>query len=191
VLQVSHGGYCGFLKRRRNSIRQADLIARIREAHRRSRYTYGSRRLMYYLRKSGLTIGKYRVRRLMKQAGITVKKKRACKTTTKSSHRYPISPNLVAGNFEMARPNMVWVSDITYKRTAEGWLYLAVVMDLYSRKVVGWSVARTLAVDLVVEALLMATGRRNPEPGLIHHSDRGVQYACDRYRRLLATHGLL
>jgi putative transposase len=191
VLEVSHSGYYGFLKRRGDSIRQADLIARIREAHMRSRHTYGSRRLMHYLRKDGLEIGRYRVRHLMRLAGISARKRRKYRTTTKNSHRYPVSPNLVAGNFETARPNMVWVSDITYIRTAEGWLYLAVVMDLYSRKIVGWSVARTLAVDIVVEALLMATGRRNPEPGLIHHSDRGIQYACDNYRQLLSANGMV
>ena len=86
---------------------------------------------------------------------------------------------------------MVWVSDLTYIKTAEGWLYLAVVMDLYSRKIVGWSLARTMAVETVIEAMLMAIGRRNPVPGLIHHSDRGSQYACDRYRDLLAKHGIL
>jgi len=191
VLEVSHGGYYGFLKRRGDSIRQADLIARIREAHRRSRYTYGSRRLMHYLRKSGLEIGRYRVRRLMKLAGIRVKKRRKYRNTTKSSHRYPVSPNLVARCFETAEPNVVWVSDITYIRTAEGWLYLAVVMDLYSRKIVGWSLAKTMAVDMVIKALLMAIGRRNPEPGLIHHSDQGVQYACDSYRRLLTANGMI
>ena len=191
VLEVSHGGYYEFLKKRGDSIRQADLIARIREAHRRSRYTYGSRRLMHYLKKDGLEIGRYKVRRLMKLAGISARKRREYRTTTKSSHRYPVSPNLVAGNFKTAKPNVVWVSDITYIRTAEGWLYLAVVMDLYSRKIVGWSVARTLAVDIVVEALFMAIGRRNPKAGLIHHSDRGIQYACDRYRRLLGEYGLV
>jgi transposase InsO family protein len=191
VLEVSHGGYYGFLGRRGDSIRQADLIARIREAHRRSRYIYGSRRLMHYLRKGGLEIGRYRVRRLMKLAGISVRKRHKYRTTTKSSHRYPVSPNLVAGNFDTEKPNMVWVSDITYIKTAEGWLYLAVVMDLYSRKIVGWSLARTMAVEMVTAALLMAIGRRNPGPGLIHHSDRGIQYACGNYRQLLSANGMV
>jgi putative transposase len=191
VLAVSHSGYYGFLHRRGDGLRHADLIARIREAHRRSRFTYGSRRLMYQLRKGGLVIGRYRVRRLMRLAGISVRKRRRYKVTTRSNHRYPVSPNLVQGHFEAATPNMVWVSDITYIKTAEGWLYLAVVMDLYSRKVVGWSLATTMAVEMVMEALIMAIGRRSPGPGLIHHSDRGSQYACDRYRRLLGAYGII
>ena len=146
---------------------------------------------MYQLRKGGLVIGRYRVRRLMRLAGISVRKRRRYKVTTRSNHRYPVSPNLVQGHFEAAAPNMVWVSDITYIKTAEGWLYLAVVMDLYSRKVVGWSLAATMAVEMVMEALMMAIGRRSPSPGLIHHSDRGSQYACDRYRRLLEAYGMI
>ena len=191
VLEVSPSGYYGFLKRRGQDLRNADLIARIREAHRRSRYTYGSRRVMHELRKSGLVIGRYRVRHLMRVAGIRAKQRRRYKTTTKSKHSYPISPNLIRRCFVTERPNIVWVSDLTYIKTAEGWLYLAVVMDLYSRKIVGWSLARTMAVETVIEAMLMAIGRRNPVPGLIHHSDRGSQYACDRYRDLLARHGIV
>ena len=191
VLEVSHSGYYGFLRRRGDGERQAELIARIREAHRRSRYTYGSRRLMHQLRKSGLTIGRYRVRHLMRLAGISVRKRRKYKITTRSKHRYPVSPNLIGGCFQTAKPNLVWVSDITYVKTVEGWLYLAVVMDLYSRKVVGWALARTMAAELVERALIMAIGRRQPGPGLVHHSDRGSQYACYDYRRLLETHGMI
>jgi putative transposase len=191
VLEVSHSGYYGFLRRRGNSIRQADLIARIREVHRRSRYTYGSRRIMRQLRKNGLVIGRYRVRRLMRLAGVSVRKRRKYKTTTRSDHRYPVSPNLIQRCFRTEQPNLVWVSDITYIKTIEGWLYLAVVMDLYSRKVVGWSLARNMAVAMVKNTLMMAIGRRKPGPGLIHHSDRGIQYACDEYRRLLQSHGMI
>ena len=191
VLEVSPSGYYEFLKRWGNGVKQADLIARIREVHRKSRYTYGSRRIMRQLRKNGMKIGRYRVRRLMRLAGITVKKKRRYKTTTKSNHRYPVSPNLIERCFQTERPNMVWVSDITYIKTREGWLYLAVVMDLYSRKIVGWALARNMAVEIVKSALIMAIGRRKPENGLIHHSDRGIQYACDEYRRLLLSHGMI
>jgi len=145
VLEISPSGYYGFLRRRGNSIRQADLIALIREVHRRSRYTYGSRRIMHQLRRSGLAIGRWRVRRLMKRAGVRVKRKRKYRITTRSNHRYPVSPNLIRGRFQAARPNLIWVSDITYIKTLEGWLYLAVVMDLYSRKIVGWSLARNMA----------------------------------------------
>ena len=174
VLEVSRAGYYGFLKRQGKGIKYAELLFYIREIHRRSRYAYGSRRIMRRLRQDNIRIGRYKVRRLMKLAGVKVRKKKKYRTTTRSNHRYPVSPNLVERCFRTEKPNMVWVSDITYVKTVEGWLYLAVVMDLYSRKVVGWSLARTIAVKLVVEALLMAVGRRKPEPGLIHHSDRGV-----------------
>ena len=190
-MEVSHSGYYEFLKRRGDSLRQADLIARIREVHRKSRYTYGSRRIMQQLRKNGMMIGRYRVRRLIRLAGIAVKKKRRYKITTQSNHRYPASPNLIQRCFQTERPNTVWVSDITYIKTMEGWLYLAVVMDLYSRKIVGWALARNMAVEMVKSALMMAIGRRKPGNGLIHHSDRGIQYACDEYRRLLQNHGMI
>jgi putative transposase len=191
VLEVSHSGYYGFLRRRGNQLRQVELIARLRAVHRRSRGTYGSRRLMYRLRKDGLDIGRYRVRRLMRLAGIVAKKRRRYKTTTISKHGYPVSENLIERHFQTDRPNIVWVSDITYLKTREGWLYLAVVMDLYSRKIVGWSVANNMRVSMVKDALLMAIGRRKPGPGLIHHSDRGSQYACHEYRDLLQVHKIV
>ena len=146
---------------------------------------------MHQLRKEGLVIGRYRVRRLMRLAGISVRRRRRYKTTTNSKHRYPVSPNLIAGCFQVAKPNLVWVSDITYIKTLEGWLYLATVMDLFSRKIVGWSLARNMTVEMVKAALLMAIGRRKPDPGLIHHSDRGSQYACQEYRGLLAANGVI
>lgn len=168
-----------------------ELIAWLRAIHRRSRGTYGSRRLMYQLRKEGLEIGRYRVRRIMRLAGIIAGKKRRYKATTKSKHGYPVSENLIAGHFQTDKPNMVWVADITYLRTRIGWLYLAVVVDLYSRKIVGWSLANNMRVAMVKDALLMAIGRRQPGPGLIHHSDRGSQYACQEYRDLLQTHNIV
>ena len=127
----------------------------------------------------------------MRLAGVSVKKKRKCKVTTQSNHRYPVSPNLVRRNFQADKPNTVWVSDITYIKTLEGWLYLAIVLDLYSRKVVGWSLARRMTIAMVKQALMMAIGRRQPEPGLIHHSDQGIQYACDEYRQLLRSYGIV
>ncbi len=191
MLEVSHSGYYAFLGRRGESIRQADLIAMIREIHRKSRFTYGSRRIVYQLRRNNVDIGRFRVRRLMRLAGVSVRKRRRYKVTTRSNHRFPVSPNLIQRCFQTEKPNMVWVSDITYIKTAEGWLYLAVVMDLYSRKIVGWSLARNMAVEMVKNALTMAIGRRAPCPGLIHHSDRGIQYACDEYRRLLQSYGMV
>jgi putative transposase len=191
VLGVSPSGYYGFVVRRGDGLREAELIARIREVHRRSRYTYGSRRIMWQLRREGLIIGRYRVRRLMRLAEVVVKQKRKYRVTTRSNHRYPVSPNLIQGCFHTVQPDRVWVSDITYIKTIEGWLYLAVVMDLYSRKIVGWSLARNMAVEMVKAALLMAIGRRQPGTGLIHHSDRGSQYACDAYQDLLHSHGMI
>jgi len=191
VLEISPSGYYGFLRRRGDSIRQADMIILIREVHRRSRYTYGSRRIMQQLRQNGLVIGRWRVRRLMKLAGVRVRRRRKYRTTTRSNHHYPVSPNLVQGSFQASRPNLVWVADITYIKTLEGWLYLAVVMDLFSRKIVGWALEKNMAVKMVKHALLMAAGRRKPAPGLIHHSDRGIQYACSDYRRLLKSQGMV
>jgi transposase InsO family protein len=191
VLEVSASGYYAFVRRGGDDLQHADLIRRIREAHRRSRQSYGSRRIMKRLNKEGLAIGRYRVRRLMRLAGVSAKSKRRHKITTHSNHRYPAAPNLIQGYFRTERPNMVWVSDITYIKTIEGWLYLAAVMDLYSRRIVGWSLARTMTVDLVKNALLMAIGRRSPKQGLIHHSDRGIQYACDEYRQLLQRNQII
>lgn len=191
VLRVSRSGYYGFMKKRGKRLRHAEMIIRIREIHQRSRYTYGSRRIMHQLRNNGIMIGRYRVRRLMRLAGIMVKRKRRYRVTTRSNHRYPVSPNLVARNFRAHQPNRVWASDITYIRTLEGWLYLAVVLDLFSRKVVGWAMARRMTVELVKKALLMAVGRRGPGPGLIHHSDRGIQYACHEYRRILGAYDMV
>ncbi len=190
VLGVSHSGYYGFMKRRGNGLCQANLIARIREAFHHSRGTYGSRRLMYQLRRRGVVIGRWRVRHFMRLAGICVRQRRRYRVTTHSNHHYPVSPNLLERRFETPGPNLVWVSDITYIRTIEGWLYLAAVMDLYSRKVVGWALSKNMEVGMVKDALLMAIGRRKPGPGLIHHSDRGTQYACHEYRVLLQAHGI-
>ena len=191
VLEVSPSGYYAFLRRRGESIRQADLIAKVREIHRQSRFTYGSRRIMYQLQREHVAIGRFRVRRLMRLAGVSARKRRRYKITTQSHHRYPVAPNLIQRCFQTEKPNMVWVSDITYIKTAEGWLFLAVVMDLYSRKIVGWSLARNMTVEMVKNAIMMAIGRRTPGPGLIHHSDRGIQYACDEYHRLLQSYGIV
>jgi putative transposase len=191
VLEISSSGYYGFLLRTGVNIQPVALLTRIKEIHRQSRGTYGSRRIMCQLRKDGLAIGRYRVRRLMRLGGIAVKLRRRYKATTKSTHNYAVTANLVAGCFQTARPNLIWVSDITYIKTSEGWLYLAVVMDLYSRKIVGWALDRYMAVALVKRALIMAIGRRRPAAGLIHHSDRGSQYACHEYRQLLATHNMI
>jgi putative transposase len=172
-------------------MREEQILQRIREVYRRSRKSYGSRRIMRQLCRDGVQIGRYRVRRLMRLGGIQVKKRRRYKATTMSKHAYPVSPNLIRRCFSTSGPNKVWVSDITYIRIAGGWMYLAIVMDLYSRRIVGWSLSRNLRTELVERALLMAIGRRRPGTGLIHHSDRGIQYASYQYRALLENNGMI
>ena len=126
----------------------------------------------------------------MKEAGVWVRYKKKYKATTNSNHKKPVYENELEQRFKVEKPNMAWVGDITYIWTSEGWLYLAVVIDLYSRKVVGWSMGSRMKAQLVCDALTMAIGQRQPDAGLIVHSDQGVQYASDEYRRLLKSHGL-
>ncbi|MDY6912213.1 MAG: IS3 family transposase [Chloroflexota bacterium] len=127
----------------------------------------------------------------MCQAGVAVSGKKRFRKTTDSRHGYPIAPNLLDRRFEVSQPNRFWASDITYLWTKEGWLYLAVVMDLYSRKVVGWTISKRMTSDPVKDALTMAFGRRRPDTGLIHHSDRGSQYASYDYQQLMAGYGMI
>ncbi len=136
-------------------------------------------------------VGKKRVERLMKSAGIAVRTHRRYVTTTDSDHDQPIAPNLLQQDFTAAAPNQRWVTDITYIPTEEGWLFLASILDLYSRKIVGWAMQPTMHTSLVLKALDMAVVDRQPTPGLIHHSDRGSQYASEDYRRKLAEHGMV
>jgi transposase InsO family protein len=138
----------------------------------------------------GQRVGKHRVARLMRQAGIRAKTVRKWRATTDSPHAGPVAANTLARQFTVAQPNCVWVSDLTYVWTAEGWLYLAVVLDLYSRAVIGWEMGARLTGALVQGALQMALQHRRPTPGLLHHSDRGSQYAATVYQRVLATHGI-
>jgi putative transposase len=163
-----------------------------RLVHRRTRGTYGAPRIHQELRGEGKRVGKKRVARLMQADGLVGRRRSRRVRTTDSRHAHPIAPNLLGRQFDVngMRLNQVWVSDITYVPTAEGWLYLAVVLDLASRRVVGWSMATTLHASLALNALRMAIRSRRPDAGLIHHSDRGVQYACTDYRALLATHGM-
>ena len=152
---------------------------------------YGSRRLMTALQTKGITIGRYKVRRLMRQAELTPVWKRKFVNTTDSKHNLPVAENILDRKFNPSGPNTVWTSDITYVRTRTGWLYLAVVMDLFSRKIVGWAMSPTMPADLVCRALKMAIGARQPLPGLLIHSDRGSQYASHEYQNLLKKHGLI
>ncbi len=192
VLQVSRSGYYGFVNRDR--VGQASgpdpaVLADVRRLHRESRRTYGQRRLCEALQAEGYPVGRWRTRTWMRQAGVNVRQKRPwAPRTTDSRHALPVAPNLLNRQFAVAVPNRVWGSDITYLPTQEGWLYLAIVVDLFSRKVVGWAVAATMETSLVEAALTMAIGRRQPPPGLLHHSDRGSQYASQAYQTLLQRH---
>jgi transposase InsO family protein len=193
ALRVSRSGYYAWQKGRQ-SRRHADnlvLLERIQELHRASRGIYGSPRIFDDLREEGFQCGKNRVARLMRRNGIVSKVKRKFKVTTTSRHTLPVADNLVARQFSVAAPNRVWVSDITYLWTAEGWLYLTVILDLYSRSVVGWSMSDRLTTDLALKALGHALLRRRPAAGLLFHSDRGSQYASEEFRRMLRRHGIV
>jgi transposase InsO family protein len=142
------------------------------------------------LQAEGFSVGRYKARRLMQEAGVVVRHRKRCPVTTDSRHGYAVAPNLLARQFDVETSDTVWAGDITYLWTAEGWLYVAALLDLHSRKVVGWAMSSRIDAALVQEALHMALGRRGPAPGLIHHSDRGSQYACGAYQELLATRGI-
>jgi len=167
------------------------LLSEVRRIHSESRGSYGARRISKSLRLQGHDVGRYRSRSLMKKAGIFVKRCRRYRITTDSKHNLPVAPNLLNRNFQVEHPDKVWCSDITYLWTMEGWLYLAVVMDLYSRKIVGWAMSSRMKGSLVQAALSMAYWRRKPGKGLIHHSDRGSQYAGGEYRKLLGLYGMI
>jgi len=143
------------------------------------------------LRKRGIRCSVNRIARLMKQHGIVAVQHRKYRPTTDSGHSFPVAPNRLGRNFEADQRNRVWVADITYIPTDEGWLYLATELDLYSHRIVGWSLSSRISRQLVLDALEMAVGLRRPGPGLIHHSDRGVQYACGDFQKLLKRHGMV
>ena len=164
---------------------QAALEAHAKELFDYSKASYGSRRIAKNLQAVGYQIGRYRARSLMRKLGLKVKNTKRYKVTTDSRHSYPVAPNLLDRQFEVDTPNTVWTADITYIWTLEGWSYLAVVMDLFSRQIVGWAMDKRMKAQLVIDALAMAYWRRKPAPGLMHHSDRGSQYACERYQKQL------
>ena len=194
VLNVSRAGYYAWLQRPASPrYQQRDqLVAAIEESHRESHGIYGSPRIHRDLVEQGHKACQNTVAKLMHQRQIRSKvKRRFVVQTTDSHHPHPIAHNRLNRDFDQALPDRVWTSDITYIPTDEGWLYLAVVMDACSRKVVGWSMADHMEASLVIDALEMAVSRRNSTAGLMVHSDRGVQYACDDYQQLLARHGLV
>ncbi len=187
LLEVSRSGYYTH-RQARPSPERVQEQTHVRAAFAASGRNYGSRRVMHTLRAKGLRIGRHRVRTLMREMDLRTNWKRKFVSTTDSRHTLPVAENVLDRQFEVAQPNLAWVSDITYIRTAQGWLYLAVVLDLYSRKVVGWAMAPTMPAGLVVSALDQALQQRRPAPGLILHSDRGSQYASDEYQALLKQH---
>ncbi len=156
-----------------------------------SRSSLGSRTMVKNLRQEDFDIGRDKTRRLMKRLGLKVKPKRKYKVTTDSTHNFPVAKNVLNRAFSPSAPNQAWGSDITYLWTQQGWIYLAVVIDLYSRRVVGWSIDRRMKKALVIRALMMAVNLRKPPPGLICHSDRGSQYASHDYQKLLKQHGII
>ena len=195
-LEVSPSGYYAWQKRRDRpgprALQDRALAQEIDQIHTRSRQTYGSPRVVQELRQKGQRHGRNRIARLMKQQGLCGRQKRRYRVqTTDSNHDHPIAPNLLAQAPKATAPNELWVADLTYIETQEGWLYLAAIMDLYSRKIVGWAMSERIDTVLVLKALAMALLHRSPPANLLFHSDRGVQYASGDYRQALRQAGLI
>jgi putative transposase len=191
VLGVSPSGYYDWCQRPPSQRQQSNdkLLVAIRRVHENSRQTYGSPRIHAALRQQGIVVGRKRVAHLMQKHGLVgqaTRRKRP--VTTRREPGALAAPNLLAQTFTASKPNQKWLADLTYIDTAEGWLYLALVMDLFSRAIVGWSMANHMQAVLVEQALRMALGRRLPDPGLLHHSDQGSQYTSHLIRTLLAQH---
>ncbi len=192
MLAVSRAGFYAWRRRpqaartREDQVLAVAVAAIYAEHHGR----YGSPRVRVELRERGQRSGRKRIARLMRLQGLRARPRRRYRTTTDSRHGLPVCPNLLARRFAVAQPNTAWVTDMTYLWTAQGWLYLAVMIDLFSRRVVGWSMSERIDRKLALDALRMALAQRRPQPGLIHHSDRGSQYASADYQQQLARHGL-
>ncbi len=187
VLRVSRSGYYSYLRRglsQRNEENKR-LVTKIREIWKWSRGTYGSPRITAELQAQGFGCGENRIARLMRENGIKARTRKKFKITTKSDHSLPIAEDLVGRDFSASQINELWLSDITYIWTWEGWMYLAAVMDVYNRQIVGWALHDRLSKILVVDALIEALQERSPQPGLIFHSDRGSQYASHKVKKIL------
>jgi putative transposase len=192
ILRVSRSGFYAWSKRPESARARSDraLVVDIRAAHEASRGTYGSPRVHRELVAQGRAAGRDRVARLMREQALRGRRKRRFRNTTQSNHRHPVAPNGLERKFMVERPNTAWVGDITYVWTLEGWLYLAVILDLYSRRVVGWAMGPRIDQALTLRALGMALDTRMPGAGLMHHTDRGSQYAANDYRKLLEARGI-
>lgn len=191
IMNVSPRGYRAYRSRPMSRRQRKDLIvlAHIREQFRLSLGSYGRPRMTEELKELGLGVGHRRVGRLMRQNGISVVRTRKHKVTTDSNHKFNIAPNLLNRDFFAEKPNQKWVVDISYIWPREGWLYLAVALDLHSRRVIGWAVSTRMKRDLAIRALEMAIALRRPPEGCVHHSDRGSQYCSHDYQKLLRQHG--
>ncbi|MFC1746503.1 IS3 family transposase [Candidatus Riflebacteria bacterium] len=188
VLKVSRSGFYSWTSRKESQREKENrhLASRIKNIHKESRENYGSPRIHEELLDTGYFCSKNRVARIMKKEGIRAKHRRKFRVfTTDSKHKFPVSPNILDRNFSVNDANQVWIADITYIPTKNGWVYLAAVMDLFSRAIVGWSVGKRITRQLTINALTMAVLQRKPPEGLLHHSDRGKQYACSDYQRLM------
>ncbi len=192
LLGVSASGYYAWRKRPESARveRDRDLLAKIRQAHAASRGVYGSPRVHAELVAAGISVGRHKVAQLMRTARLRGCPKRRYRTTTQRDPSHPVARNLLKRDFTADRPNRRWAGDITYIPTRQGWLFLAVVIDLFSRRIVGWSMSRRSGRRLVVDALTMAVEARRPEGPLIHHSDRSGQYSSDDFRNELKKHGI-
>ena len=194
MLEVSRSGYFSWSSNGRAEKRKAadeDLLQTIRKLYAAGRGAYGSPRILRDLKELGIKCGKNRLERLMRENGIKAKTKKKFKVTTDSKHTLPVCDNIVARNFSPLAPNQLWLGDITYIWTRSGWLYLAAVMDAYSRKIVGWCMRERMSKELVLDALVMAYKRQNPGRGLVFHSDRGSQYASHEYQQRLWRYGMV
>jgi putative transposase len=193
IVGVAASGFYAWLRRGPGRRQEDDrrVSERVRQIFRDSRQTYGSPRIHAELQDAGLRISRKRVARLMRESGLAVAVRRRFPRTTDSAHGDPVAPNLLEQDFVADRPDTTWLADISYIPTGEGWLYLAAIKDMATREIVGWSMANSLKAELACDALRMAIQRRQPPEGLIHHSDRGAQYASKPYQAILARHGLL
>ena len=189
LLEVSTSGFWAWCRRPESQRAREDrrLLGKIRASHAASRQTYGSRRVHQDLQAFGETVGRQRVARLMRGAGLRSQSRRPYRVTTASKHQQPVAPNVLARDFKAEGANRKWAADISYVKTRGGWLYLAVVLDLYSRRVVGWAMSRRITRQLALDSLQMALTQRGRPQQLLHHSDRGSQYASKDYQRLLQS----
>ncbi|MEM7667484.1 MAG: IS3 family transposase [Pseudomonadota bacterium] len=191
IMEVSPRGYRSWRSRPMSASQRQDMVvlAHIREQFALSLGSYGRPRMTEELKEQGLNVGHRRVGRLMRENGIEVRRNKKFRATTDSNHSFNIAPNLLNRDFSADRPNQKWAGDISYVWTQEGWLYLAVILDLHSRRVIGWAVSNRMKRDLAIRALKMAVALRRPSKGCIHHSDRGSQYCSHDYQKLLRQHG--